>query len=678
MSQAVAITGWGAVSALGVGRAALWPALRDGRSGVRVIERFPTEGLTVHRGACVPGHEAPDTAPAALCDVFSWLAAEEALQHAGWAGPLARVHGARTALVFGTSIIVDTTLERPAARLAERLGVTGPVFTVSTACTSSTYAVGLARDLLLDERQGVDRVLAGGADVLTIELLAGFHALGVLTRETAQPFGVVKGTSLGEGAGFVVLERCAEASARTRATLLGYGLSGDAYHETSPEPRGRGVVQATRAALRDANVDAAGVRYVNLHGTGTEANDPAECAAMREVFGAEGAQQVLFSSTKGHLGHAQGAAGVLELIATLEALSHGHVPGTAGLEALRPGITLPVLGASRVTQDTGAPFLSCNTAFAGSNAVLVAAHGPTAPAAMTPALAALPPLFVRGGFSDVAGPRPTVGGLSPDTPAAPASLRLAELRAPARADTRGHDRATQLLLHAVCGTLERAQLALRGQVRERTGLFVGMLRPSPESSAAFRASLDERGTARPDVSAFARVVLNAALGAVAKTLDIRGPESSLVTGDGSGLAALYAAARLLETHAEVDQILVAAVDVLDDDDASRGVRGLPQRDGVAALLLTKQPPEPGEVGVRLVGLGIAGAREGTQACVHAGAAHVSEDRAHGSDEELPASASLVRLVAAASAIRSGGSRRARIMEQGGTLSVAALLEATET
>ncbi|MBK7156541.1 MAG: hypothetical protein IPH72_33035, partial [Sandaracinaceae bacterium] len=184
-----------------------------------------------------------------------------------------RADGARAALVFGTSIIVDTTLERPAARLAEKLGLGGPVFTVSTACTSSTYAIGLARDLLLDERQGVDLVLAGGADVLTIELQAGFHALGVLTRETCQPFGRVKGTSLGEGAGFVVLERRAQAKERTRATLLGYGLSGDAYHETSPEPRGRGVLQATRAALRDARVDVGSVRYVNLHGTGTEAND---------------------------------------------------------------------------------------------------------------------------------------------------------------------------------------------------------------------------------------------------------------------------------------------------------------------------------------------------------------------------------------------------------------------
>lgn len=677
MNEAVAITGWGAVSALGVGRDVLWPALRDGRSGVRRIERFSTEGLTVHRGACVPGYDARDTSPAALCDRFSWLAAEEALQHADRGCPLSLMEGARAALVFGTSIIVDTTLEKPAARLAERLGIAGPVFTVSTACTSSTYAIGLARDLLLDTRQGVDLVLAGGADVLTIELLAGFHALGVLTRETVQPFGLVKGTSLGEGAGFVVLERRVEAATRTRAALLGYGLSGDAYHETSPEPRGRGVVHATRAALRDANVDVRGVRYVNLHGTGTEANDPAECVAMREVFGADDVQHVAFSSTKGHLGHAQGAAGVLELIATLEALSHGHVPGTAGLETLRPGIALPVLGASRAVTDTGAPFLSCNSAFAGSNAVLVAAHGPSAPPDRVPAHTALPALFVRGAFSDVAGPRDTEGGFVPCASVDHAALRLDALHAPARADTRGHDRATQLLMHAVCGTLGRAQLVLRGNVRERTGLFVGMLRPSPESSAAFRSSLDERGNARPDVSAFARVVLNAALGAVAKTLDIRGPESSLVSGEGSGLAALYAAARLLETHADVDQIIVAGVDVLDSINAPLEGRGLPQRDGVAALLLTKQPPAPGQVGVRLAGLGIAGPQQGALASTHAAAGKIGGVSARVSPVELPASASLVTLVSAVSAIESGESRHACTMNEGGTLSVAALLEATE-
>lgn len=657
MSEAVAITGWGAVSALGVGRAPLWPALRDEQTGVRTIERFSTEGLTVHRGGCVPGYDARDESPATLCDTFAWLAAEEALRHAGHEGvPLSRDEGARTALVFGTSILVDTSLERPAARLAQRLGLTGPVLTVSTACTSSTYAVGLARDLLLDERQRVDRVLAGGADVLTLELLAGFHALGVLTRETCQPFGPIKGTSLGEGAGFVVLERHAEAVERTRAVLLGYGLSGDAFHETSPEPRGRGVQQATRAALHDARIDVGRVGYVNLHGTGTEANDPAESIAMRAVFGAEGVERVLFSSSKGHLGHAQGAAGVLELVTTLEALEHGHLPGTAGLQSLRPSVQLPVLGAACVAERPRAPFVSCNSAFAGSNAALVVAHGASWPRAepdRTPAL------FVRSVFTDVAG-----------RDADAAALRLTELRAPARADTRGHDRATRLLLHGVLGALTHAELALRGAARERTGLFVGMLRPSPESSAAFRSSLDQRGPARPDVSAFARVVLNAALGAVAKTLDVRGPESSLVSGEGSGLVALYAAARVLETRDDVDQIVVAAVDVLDDASTEPG---LPERDAVVALVLGKEPP-PEAVAVRLAGLGIAGARRDAMARAHAG---WSADACWPAMEhELPASRGLLDFAAAVRAIAAGDVKRACVSSSGGTASVAVVLEGT--
>jgi len=677
MNPAVAITGWGAVSALGVGRAALWPALRDGRTGIRAIERFSTEALTVHRGGCVPGYDARDHSPAGLCDTFSRLAAEEALQHAGHGGgPLARTAGARTALVFGTSIIVDTTLERPAARLAEQLGLSGPVFTVSTACTSSTYAIGLARDLLLDERQGVDVVLAGGADVLTIELQAGFHALGVLTRETCQPFGRVTGTSLGEGAGFVVLERRAQAAERTRATLLGYGLSGDAYHETSPEPRGRGVAQATRAALRDARVDASRVRYVNLHGTGTEANDPAECVAMREVFGALGVEQVRFSSSKGHLGHAQGAAGVLELVVTLEALDHGHFPGTAGLEALRTGVNLPVLGATCVAEHPRAPFVSCNSAFAGSNAALVAVHGAPVPVGEADALPSahrvLPALFLHGAFTDVAGACNARGEPLPCAHAHAEGRHLTALRTPARADTRGHDRATQLLLHGVLGALASAGLVLRGAARERTGLFVGMLRPSPESTAAFRSSLAERGAARPDVGAFARVVLNAALGAVAKTLDVRGPESSLVSGAGSGLAALYAAARLLETHDDVDQLVVAAVDVLDDEGVFPGQRGLPQRDAVVALVLSKQPPAPGTVAVRLAGLGIAGAGQRALASTRAGGE--SGTRSSGLALELPATGDLVDVAAALRAIVAGETPRVCVVSEGGTVSVAAVLE----
>jgi 3-oxoacyl-[acyl-carrier-protein] synthase II len=397
---------------------------------------------------------------------------------------------------------------------------------------------------------------------------------------------------------------------------------------------------------------------------------------MREVFGAEGVTRVRFSSSKGHLGHAQGAAGVLELLATLEALAHGHFPGTAGLEALRPSVTLPVLAAACVAADPRAPVVSCNSAFAGSNAALVVAHGASWPederAAEPADHTALPALFVRAVFTDVAGPRDAQGELLPAAESPAAALHLTALPAPARADTRGHDRATQLLLHGVQRVLTRAGLVLRGNVRERTGLFVGMLRPSPESSEAFRSSIEERGAARPDVSAFARVVLNAALGAVAKTLDVRGPESSLVSGEGSGLAALYAAARVLENHDDVDQLVVAAVDVRDPASPSLPAPGVPARDAVVALLLSKRPPPPGEAAVRLAGLGVAGLGQGALAATRAGwsgGTH-APPLAH----ELPASACLLTVAAAAQSIAENQASRACVSSQGGTVSVAALLE----
>ncbi|MBK7156542.1 MAG: hypothetical protein IPH72_33040 [Sandaracinaceae bacterium] len=353
---------------------------------------------------------------------------------------------------------------------------------------------------------------------------------------------------------------------------------------------------------------------------------------------------------------------MLELVATLEALEHGHFPGTAGLDALRPSVNLPVLSGARVAVDPSAPFVSCNSAFAGSNAALVVAHGSPLgageSASPAPAHSRLPPLFVHGVFVDVA------------------ERHLTELRAPARADTRGHDRATQLLLHGVLGALAHTGLVLRGAARERTGLFVGMLRPSPESSAAFRDSIDERGAARPDVSAFARVVLNAALGAVAKTLDVRGPESSLVSGEGSGLAALYAAARVLETQNDVDQIVVAAVDVLDAAPSPPGQRGLPMRDAVVALVLSKQPPAHGEVAVRLAGLGIAGGGQGGLASTRAGwdAGTCAPTLA----PELPASGGLVAFAAAVKGMVAGEVQRACVSSAGGTVSVATLLERMKT
>jgi 3-oxoacyl-[acyl-carrier-protein] synthase II len=372
-----AVTGMGAVSAVGVGCLSLRLALDEGRDGMAPITRFSTAELAVHLGGMVPvGSEDPaaQITPRSLCIGFALQAAREAwmqahVQDAGMAPD-------RIAMVLGTSIggHVDG-LHGITEEVGVRLGVGGPRLTVSTACSSSANALDLARHLLQSGQ--ADLVVAGGADVLTPEVFAGFHALGLLSHQKCAPFSEPYGTTLGEGAGMLILESEAQAQRRgirPRAFLNGFGLSADAHHATTPDPTGAGLARALRAALEDAGLSPDEIGYVNAHGTGTQANDIAEWRAVRAVFGAR-AENLPVSATKSILGHAQGAAGVLEIIATILCMERGLIPPT--LHHVRPRPFSPPdavagTGPRRFDYDHAA----CNSsAFGGANAVVIAGRG---------------------------------------------------------------------------------------------------------------------------------------------------------------------------------------------------------------------------------------------------------------------------------------------------------------
>jgi 3-oxoacyl-[acyl-carrier-protein] synthase II len=217
------------------------------------------------------------------------------------------------------------------------LGCAGPRLTVVTACSSSANSLGLAADFIQDGR--ADAMLAGGTDAHCKMTYAGFNALQALAPDVCRPFDRRRaGLSLGEGAAMFVLEE--EAHARRRgaeilAELAGYGMSADAYHMTAPDPEGRGAVLAMRRALAEAGIEPQAVDYVNAHGTGTAQNDPIETRAIKEVFG-EHARRLAVSSTKSQTGHCLGAAGAIEILATVLALRHGFLPPTVNLEEPDP------------------------------------------------------------------------------------------------------------------------------------------------------------------------------------------------------------------------------------------------------------------------------------------------------------------------------------------------------
>jgi 3-oxoacyl-[acyl-carrier-protein] synthase II len=618
--HAVVVTGMGAVSALGEGCKALWRGIAEGRTGIGPIRRFSTDGLDVSIAATVPGCDDFGGDPEVLCHDFAVRAAREALADARV--DLGVVSTDRIAVALGASMGEggrDPCGE--VAALADELGLHGPRITVSTACASSLTAIGLGRDLLDTGEAGL--VLAGGADVLTPRLLAGFAALGALGTRPCAPFSFPFGTTLGEGAGFVVLERLPDATrrgARPRCAVLGYGLSGDAHHETSPHPRGEGVARALRWALDDAGLQPTAIGYVNAHGTGTAANDGAEWQALREVLGPH-AGAIPVSSTKGHIGHAQGAAGALEAITTVMALEQRAVPPTAGFTRRRPSCPVdPVFDSGPRGHDFDHA-VTQNSAFGGANCAVVLGRNVTARERPAPHGRPRPVLVLGAG---ALGPHGTdlddlLDALVERRPLSRAPIDADVRRFLRHADDRGLDPAGKHLAIAATLALRDAGVddggPLHGQRRTSTGLVVGMTRTSPTSANELQRSIDERGLARVSAGAFSRMVLNASQGSCAKLMAIKGPQTTLAAGPASGLIAVCFGAHALASRAEADLMVAGAVEEAERDPSHRGPAedGAGDHDanggceGAACLVLGAGAAVPGTAPtVRVSGWAIAG------------------------------------------------------------------------
>jgi nodulation protein E len=388
----VAITGIGVISALGNGRESFFDGLREGRCGIGPVESVDTAGLKITTGAEVRGFDPLnwfDPKAALQLDrsvLFAGAAAAEAMADAALT-----IEPARTAVVTGCSIggkssedevyrqlyaerrtrfdplsIPRIMTNASASWISMRYGVTGPAYTVSTACASAGHAIGQAFWLV---RSGVvDAAITGGTEApLTPGMFRAWEAMRVVSPDTCRPFSLDRrGLILGEGAAMFVLEPLESArarGARVWAEICGLGMSADAHHVTMPAVAG--AVQAMRAALADATLAPEQIGYINAHGTGTTANDATETKAIREVF----PTPPPVSSTKSMHGHALGAAGALEAAATAFALHAGLLPPTVNFTTPDPACDLDVVpnDARRVQVEAA---LSNSFAFGGLNAVL--------------------------------------------------------------------------------------------------------------------------------------------------------------------------------------------------------------------------------------------------------------------------------------------------------------------
>jgi nodulation protein E len=416
----VAITGLGVVSALGVGVEPFWRGLCQARSGIRRVTLIDPAAVGVPIAGEVPEFD-PERhcagVPIGLLDRFSQFAicaAREAVADAALMLP--GEHDDRAGVSLGTGGGGQTTLDdvhrrvyaeqskrawplgiprsmnsAAASHVGMALGLRGPTLCLSTACASAGHAIGEAFEIVRAGR--ADVMLAGGAEApITVPVMLAWEAMRVLARgdddpaRACRPFSRDRqGIVLAEAAGVIVLEawdRAVERGAQIRAELAGYGATADAEHITQVALAG--PVRATRLALSQANLAPEDIDYVNAHGTGTRLNDVTETAVIKEAFGPH-ASRLAVSSTKSMHGHAIGASGGLELIATVLAVQHGVAPPTAHYTEVDPQCDLDyVPNAARSMTIRAA--VSNSFAFGGLNAVLVvkAADQPTSIPATAP------------------------------------------------------------------------------------------------------------------------------------------------------------------------------------------------------------------------------------------------------------------------------------------------------
>jgi nodulation protein E len=395
----VAITGAGAISALGRNTTEFAESLRQGRVGIGQIESAGVATLRFQNGAEVKNYSHQPYFEDRRADFmdrfaqFAVIAAREAVQDAGveWTAELRETSAIITGSCVGGQCTEDagfveiykkgsnrvhpltipkTMANAGASHISMEFGITGPAFTISTACSSAAHAIGQAFQMIAAGT--TDLAITGGSEApFSLGILKAWEAMRVVSPETCRPFSKDRrGMILGEGAAMFVLEPLEAArarGARIHAELVGFGMSADACHITQPSVEG--AARAMRAALRSAHLAPEQIGYINAHGTATVANDLTETAAIRQVFGTH-ADRLAISSTKSMHGHALGAAAALECLATAIALRDGVLPPTANFSEPDPECNLDVI--PNVARHQQVEYAMSNSfAFGGLNAVLV-------------------------------------------------------------------------------------------------------------------------------------------------------------------------------------------------------------------------------------------------------------------------------------------------------------------
>jgi 3-oxoacyl-[acyl-carrier-protein] synthase II len=374
----VVITGMGALTPIGLSVGEFWSSLLQGKSGAAPITSFDASDYDTKFACELKGfdpHSFMDRKLAQRCDPFTqyaMAAAEMAVKDSGL--DLQKEDGTRIGVVVGSGIGGMWTFHKQQetlwetkgphrispffipmmisdiapGRISMRYGLKGPNYATTSACATSSHAIGDA--FILIERGDADVMLTGGAEAAVCPMgIGGFNAMRALStrndapEKASRPFDKNRdGFVMGEGAAILVIEELGHAirrGARIYAEIGGIGFTADAHHITEPAPGGEGAVRSMRAALKDAGITPEGIGYVNTHGTSTPVGDKNESAAIKTVFGKH-AYSMAVNSTKSMIGHLLGAAGAVESVATILSVVHNKVHPTINLETPDPDCDL--------------------------------------------------------------------------------------------------------------------------------------------------------------------------------------------------------------------------------------------------------------------------------------------------------------------------------------------------
>jgi 3-oxoacyl-[acyl-carrier-protein] synthase II len=625
------MTGAGLVTALGNTKEETWERLLAGERGFSQVELFDAKEQRASIAASVKGVSLPSQGGAwSRTSALAWVAAKEALREAGVDPKSSRVGlvvGSTTGGMLETEVrlaklhaephtsegqkaLIDM-LSHPLSSIADCLqGSIGPFVhmrTLCSACSSGANAMVVAALWLLERT--VDAVLAGGTDGLCRLTLTGFNALAAVDPAPCRPFDRRRrGLNLGEGAGFAVLERSADARRRNKgpiAELAGWAIGAEAHHITNPEATGASAASVLERALVTGMLSPNEIDYINAHGTGTPLNDPMEAKAIRLALGEE-TERIPVSSSKGQLGHTLGAAGAIEAIVSALAVQHQAIPPTAGLEEPDPACALVhVPGKGRKARVRAV--ISNSFGFGGMDSALVLTEPELGPPrtpysrrVVVTGAATLTPLGVRGASESaelLRGPARPVRAGPLDIELGPFldGTRARRLDRPARL---GAIVALRALKEAEQGNDTFAPDSASPAIldRDNVGIVLGSAFGSVDASAGFMHRVFEKGPRFASPAEFPNLVPSSPVGHVSIYLGLRGP--ALATADlaTSGESA-FAQAFELVAQGETSVVAAGAIEEASDI-AERILVGLfarsdaeldmPRSEGAAAVVLESE------------------------------------------------------------------------------------------